>query len=108
MYEVRRIGNTICIDGIPVADFRLRKDGTERGIDWILWRDTWICGDTIYTNDDPIADFRPSARPFEREVLANWFHPRPSLRHPEPVRIGSFLHQSHFASENSGHMRAGV
>jgi hypothetical protein len=109
MHEIRRIGNTICVDGIPVADFRLRTNGTERGLDWIVWRETWICRDTIYCDYDPVADIRPTARPFEREALARWLDPRGgSLSSLFPTRIGSLIHQSHFASEASSHMVAGL
>jgi hypothetical protein len=103
--EIRRIGNTICVDGIPVADFRLSKHGIERGIDWLYSREIQLHGDTIYVDGQPVADIRPSAKPFERDALADWVDPSPRSRRNFDVgtRHYGMVHQSYFASEGSCH-----
>jgi hypothetical protein len=101
--EIRRIGNTICVNGMPVADFRLLKHGIERGIDWFYSRETEIHGDIIYVDGQPVADIRPSAKPFERDALAHWVDPSATKRRnfDEPVHHYGMIHQSYFASEGS-------
>jgi hypothetical protein len=108
--EIRRIGNTICVNGMPVADLRLRKNGLERGHDWFFNREAWLQGDVIYVDGDPVADIRPTARPYERDALANWLDPdAASRRHRDNgVRHQGMVHQSHFAGNCSPFAMAGV
>jgi hypothetical protein len=103
--EIRRIGNTICVNGMPVADFRLMRHGIERGVDWFYSRQTEIHGDIIYVDGQPVADIRPSAKPFERDALTQWVDPNATSRREldESARHYGMIHQSYFAPEGSCH-----
>ena len=105
--EIRRIGTTVCVDGMPVADLRPKQGGLCLD-DTLLGFDRNIVGDTIYLDGRPWADIRPEARPFEREALILWTEPW--RRHLDAVSdqiwIGapaSLIHPSHFAAEGSCH-----
>ena len=110
--RVRQIGNMLCVNGMPVADFRLQKNGTERRFEDFSHYDLWICGDIIYSNIEPVADIRASARPFEREALILWLEPwrRRLDTFGDPTWAGAagLLHQSHFTADTPVSMGLGA